>query len=208
MDNMNEKYQQYYSQIVSTTLTDVLVKGIQYQANIKLANDIIEEQEKTIKELRETVETIRKQKIELDAEKVVAMEKTITHQNETIERLMIDLGELNGLKAQYEGVKHLTQHVDTFRNELQKTREILEKERDEHKSAINKLNEEIDYLKLSPAKRKKVDAERENVDTFVNNDDGFEPAVEVTPVAPVKTKARIIKQDLPSTVLLKDGGNF
>jgi len=38
MDEMNEKYQKYYSQILTGTLNDTLIKNISFQANIKLAN--------------------------------------------------------------------------------------------------------------------------------------------------------------------------
>ena len=40
-DEMSDKYQQHYNQILSGTLTDNILKSISLQANIKLANDII-----------------------------------------------------------------------------------------------------------------------------------------------------------------------
>ena len=50
-DDMTTKYQQHYNQILTGTLTDTIMKSISYQANIKLANEIIAEQEKTIADL-------------------------------------------------------------------------------------------------------------------------------------------------------------
>ena len=57
-DEMTTKYQQHYNKILTGTLTDTIMKSISYQANIKLANEIIAEQEKTIVELNGKVETI------------------------------------------------------------------------------------------------------------------------------------------------------
>ena len=59
MDDMNEKYQKHYSQLLTGTLTDSLLKNISFQANIKLANEIIEEQDETIKNLTEENENLK-----------------------------------------------------------------------------------------------------------------------------------------------------
>ena len=40
-DEMNDKYQKHYNQILSGTISDVMMKNVSYQANIKLANEII-----------------------------------------------------------------------------------------------------------------------------------------------------------------------
>ena len=50
------------------------------------------------------------------------------------------------MKSEYENVKHQVQHIDTFRNELLKAQKENEL-----------LKSEIEYLKLPPAKRKKLD---------------------------------------------------
>ena len=59
-DDMNTKYQQHYNQILSGTLSDTVLKSISFQANIKLANEIIAEQEKTISDLESEVEDSRR----------------------------------------------------------------------------------------------------------------------------------------------------
>ena len=58
-DDMTTKYQQHYNQILTGTLTENIMKSISYQANIKLANEIIAEQEKTITDLQSQIETIK-----------------------------------------------------------------------------------------------------------------------------------------------------
>ena len=62
-------------------------------------------------------------------------------------------------------------------------------------SQIIELNKKIEYLQLTPAKRKKVDADLA-VTTVIKSPE------------PVITKAKIIKQDIPEMVIKKDGGSF
>jgi hypothetical protein len=49
------------------------------------------------------------------------------------------------------------QHVDTFRNELIKERDLHQQTRESYDKQILELNKRIEYLQLTPAKRKKVD---------------------------------------------------
>ena len=50
-EDINAKYQQHYNKILSGTLSDAILKSITFQANIKLANEIIAEQENCILKL-------------------------------------------------------------------------------------------------------------------------------------------------------------
>ena len=59
-DDMTVKYQQHYNQILSGTLTDTILKSVSYQANIKLANEIITEQENKITDLQGQLEDFKK----------------------------------------------------------------------------------------------------------------------------------------------------
>jgi hypothetical protein len=54
-------------------------------------------------------------------------------------------------------MRHQLDHIDTFRNELLKERNEHEKTRLDFESKIKELTEKIDYLQLSPSKRKKID---------------------------------------------------
>jgi chromosome segregation ATPase len=174
-DNMAEKYQQYYNKLLNGTLTDTIIKSISYQANIQLANDIIAEQEKTIqeleislKDLKNQLEDIKVGKNNSENSKIVELENQVKANASIISRLQSDLNESNRLKIEYENIKHQATHVDTFRNELIKERESHKKTRDEYEQKINdlnnsytlqlkELNDRIDYLQLTPAKRKKID---------------------------------------------------
>lgn len=177
-DNMTEKYQQYYNKLLNGTLTDTIIKSISYQANIQLANDIIAEQEKTIqdleKSLKETkteLENVTTNKSNSENSKIVELQNQIKVNTDVINRLQSDLNEANKLRAEYENIKHQATHVDTFRGELIKERENHKKTRDEYEqkirdldinyqSQMNDLNEKIEYLQLTPAKRKKIDEQK------------------------------------------------
>jgi vacuolar-type H+-ATPase subunit I/STV1 len=161
--NMNEKYQQYYNQIISGTLTDTLLKSISLQANVKLANDIIADQEKVIVDLQ-TSENSSKKELQT---KITSLEENGKNSQAIIAKLQSDLYEANKLRAQYENVKHQVQHMDTFRNDLVKAREDIKNLQTEHEkkveslkamyeSEISKLNLAIETLKTPTSKKKAV----------------------------------------------------
>ena len=191
-DNMAEKYQQYYNKLLNGTLTDTIIKSISYQANIQLANDIIAEQEKTIQDLEISVKNVKK---ELDEEKtgktnsenskILELEAQLKAQSTLVTRLQSDLNEANKLRSEYENVKHQVSHVDTFRSELIKERENHKKTHEEYELKITELNSQIEYLQLTPAKRKKIDEEKNK-------------QVEVTETF----------SSLPLDDITKDGGSF
>ena len=115
-----------------------------------------------------------------------------------INTLRNQLNDLSLVKSEYESVKHQLQHVDTFRNELSKSREELESVhgkygseiealKKEHENAIKELNDQIDYLKLTPAKRKKIDEAK---------------------AAQVTVDGADLEELIISDEILKDGGSF
>lgn len=206
-DGMTEKYQKHYNEIVTGTLTDTILKNVSFQANIKLANEIIAEQEQTIQELRNNADTSKKElldnieslkkelegvktnKVNSENAKVATLENTIKGHLTTISSLQANINELNKSKSDYENVKHQVQHLDTYRNELVKERDAHQQTRDNYEQTIEELNQKIEYLQLTPAKRKKIDAAKK-VD---------EPEVE----QPIE-----IFVSSEETDIVKDGGSF
>ena len=159
-DNMTEKYQQHYNKLLNGTLNDLLMKSISYQANIQLANDIISEQEKTIEDIKKELDELKSNKSISENSKIADLENQVKTQTSLVSKLQSDLNEAIRLKAEYESVKHQVSHVDTFRSELIKERESHKKTRSEYDKQIESLNERIAYLQLTPAKRKKIDEEK------------------------------------------------
>lgn len=212
--DMTKKYQEHYNQLLSGTISDVIIKSISYQANIKLANDVIADNENKIKELQDKLEktnqeleSCKSNKNISENQKIASLEKSLKDSSETISRLNSNINELNRYKSEYESVKTQVHHIDTFRNELEKSRQQIIQQKNEyenkiedlgkkHKAEIETLNKKIDYLQLTPAKRKKLESS-----LVVTTETKVE---ETKP----ETKAKIIKQNIPEVVVKKDGGSF
>ena len=126
--------------------------------------------------------------------------KGCLQQQNTITDLTNQINTLNSIKRDHENVKSQVTHLETFRNELVKSREDIKNIQSEHEKNINQLNTEhkkvvtelndkIEYLQLTPAKRKKIDdsnkKDEEPVGLFIG-----------TPASQ------------PTDTVIKDGGSF
>ena len=131
----NEKYLNHYVEILTSTMTDVVVRNISMQANARVSDEVIAEQAKRIEELSVNVANHNS---EVNSE--------IDRLNGTINQLTGELNELRSQRGEYEATRSQAKHVETFRNELVKAQET-----------IKELNDKIEYLQLTPAKRKKID---------------------------------------------------
>ena len=195
----NEKYLNYYVDILTGTMTDAVIRNISLQANARVTEDVVNEQAKKIEEITTKLELVQNGKNEESEFKINSLENSVKQYLNTIDNLNSQLAELNKMKNEYENVKHQVQHVDTFRNELLKEREEHHETRNHFENKIKELNNEIEYLKLTPAKRKKVDELK-----FANVEVKKDP---ISVVDELSTKAKIIKQSLPGEII-KDGGSF
>ena len=195
----NEKYLNYYVDILTGTMTDAVIRNISLQANARVTEDVVNEQAKRVEEIATKLELVQNGKNEEFEFKIDSLENSVNEHLNTIDNLSSQLAELNKMKNEYENVKHQVQHVDTFRNELLKEREEHQQTRNDFENKIKKLNNEIEYLKLTPAKRKKVDELK-----FAKVEVEEDPIIVVNKVS---TKAKIIKQSLPGETI-KDGGSF
>lgn len=106
----NQKYLNYYVEILTNTLTDAVIRNVSLQANARVSEDVINDQVKRNEDL-----------------------------NNQINNLKIELIALNQMKNEYENVKHQANHIDTFRNELLKEREEHEKTKSEIKRLNEKI---------------------------------------------------------------------
>lgn len=135
----NENYVNYYIEGLTSMLTDAMLKNVSLQASVRIGNETIEEQAKLIDRLKSDSEN-----------------KLIAAENST-KNLQERLAQLESKESEFNNVKHQVQHVDTFRNELIKERELHQQTRESYDRQILELNKRIEYLQLTPAKRKKVD---------------------------------------------------
>ena len=221
----NEKFVNYYIENLIATMNDCLIRNISLQVNERISKEAIEDQVKAIADLKDTIGSLQKEnqsiqdnKLISDQEKYQNLENSIKEHLDTIKGLNERIAEADKLKNEYENVKHQVQHVDTFRNELTKTREEFDRSKNDyenkindlknnyentikelkngnenairdlkngHENVIKELTDKIEYLQLTPAKRKKLDDDK----------------VSVTPIE--NTLEVFTKSDIT-----KDGGSF
>lgn len=191
----NEKFVNYYIEGLITTLNDCLIRNISLQANDRISKETIEEHTKKVEGLNGTIDTLKvdlesakKQQTDSDNQRYQNLENSIKDHLNTINTLNQEISQLRTMKSEYENVKHQVQHVDTFRTELNKTREELNNVRVDNEKIIadltssyelkiKELNDKIDYLQLTPAKRKKIEEVKKEVtetptlDVFSNSED-------------------------------------
>ena len=190
----NENYVNHYVEILTSTMTDAVIRNISLQANGKISESVITEQQSKIDKLNLEIE-----KLTLQIEKNLNASETeknnqitnlngkIEEQKNSISNLETQIHELNNMKGVYENSKHQIDHIDTFKNELIKERDLHQQTRNDYELTIKDLNEKIEYLQLTPAKRKKID------------DSKLTPIVEVIEVTPTLFNIDTI---------IKDGGSF
>jgi len=174
-----EKYVEQYLDILTKTMQDSIIKNISLQANLKVTEGVIKELQdgssstiqslqKKVDELNVTVANSQKELNSLRDNKISTENSRLQHLQTTVDDLRKKLTDYEIIKKEYEEVKHQVQHIDTFRNELNKTRDELqsiddvheveiEKIKSDYENTIRELNDQIIYLKLTPAKRKKID---------------------------------------------------
>lgn len=177
----NEKYVNYYIEVLTSTLNDCVIRNVSMQANAKITDDVIEEQTGKIEQLTELIkdrdETIRLLKDNNTASEnniINDLRSKITEKDAELNRLSNVINELNTKYRDYDSIKGQTTHLETFKNELIKAREEIVNTRNENKNEIENLTKKyeaekselltqiadltakIDFLQLSPAKRKKI----------------------------------------------------
>jgi chromosome segregation ATPase len=207
----NEKYLNYYIEILTSTLNDCVIRNVSMQANAKITDDVIQEQTEKIeklsvslKEQEDSIKKLRENQIVNENNTINDLKNKLNEKDVELAKSSNVISELNNKYRDYDIVKSQSTHIDTFKNELIKAREDIVRERAEHekqivslnikneeekvdlKKQIAELSAKIDYLQLSPAKRKKIDELNKGVSTV-------EPIPEAMPV---------------DDNAIKDGGTF
>ena len=210
-----EKYAEYYVELLTSTLNDQVLQNISLKAREKVNSEIFEEVSKGYQTILTENQSLKSDKEKSLSEKEVAKNAEIeslkkqlsdlqSSKNTEVERLkqqvsllqtsknteiddvkkrnseqlqqvqsskLIEIEQLNkiinGLRdevakaglihEEYDKLKHQINHVDTFRNELLKSRKENEDIKSEYEKVITELNDKIEYLQLPPSKKKKID---------------------------------------------------
>lgn len=152
----NDKHLNYYIDILGSTLKEAVLGNVSLQANAKISEEILQELQQENKFLKEKIEKINSEGLEAQQAKdkakndeIEALKNTLNIHQNNISELQAEKNRLNQNLSEYENAKHQLNHLETFKNELIKAQQIL-KEKDE---LIDKLNNDIQNLKLSPVKK-------------------------------------------------------
>jgi len=160
----NEKYVNYYIETLTSVMNDAIINNVSLQANSKVTEEVVQEQAKIIEELKQHIESMN----QLENNQIDSLNNTINTLNAEIFNLRVEINNSNKLKVEYDNTKNQIQHLDTFRNELLKSQKENENIRLEYEYKIKGLEERIEYLQLSPAKRKKIDESQSNNKTTIS----------------------------------------
>ena len=179
----NEKYVNYYIELITNTMQDAVLRNVSLQTNARISDEVINEQSHKIEELEKTISilseesekrigALSEENLKFQSSTSETTNRIIKEKDNLISNMRNEISELMSIRSDYENIKHQVSHVDTFRNELMKERSEHEKTRNEYESKISELNEKIGYLQLTPAKRKKIEEEKNNLTTIATEKDG------------------------------------
>jgi DNA repair exonuclease SbcCD ATPase subunit len=156
----NDKYLNHYVEILTSTMTDCVVRNVSMQANAKITDEVVKEQteqivelvklndelKETVQQLKQTNSTNENNVIQELRTKLTEAEKLVSKQstdiNELTNKHRVELEELNTKFRDYESVKNQATHVETFKGELIRAREETNRVRTELDNRINSINAE------------------------------------------------------------------
>lgn len=170
----NDKFVNYYMELLTSSFHDALGKNLVFQVQSRISGEEIDALKTQIENYSTVVEEYKK--IE---ENISQTSSELISKDEEIDRLI----------SERDAAKVEASHIDTFRNELISARnQIQEKQKEieeiklnfsnkeklmmqesdrminesrlEYEIKIKSLEEKIEYLQMTPAKRKKFEAGR------------------------------------------------
>ena len=230
---VNEKYFEYYVETLTQTLNQQVLTNVSLQAKARVNGDALSEWQKENEILKQEldgnksnvsrIETDLKSQIDLlkanaastqsareqsQNTEIERLKGSIAAKDNVVSELRNQVAAANALKSEHEKIKHQVAHIDTFRSQLVKLQEVI-KGKD---SVIEELNGQIEYLKLTPAKRKKLDEKKnpkpveEVIETEVQTSvvDFVEESIESE--APLEPQEEVTEETSNDTI--RDGGSF
>jgi chromosome segregation ATPase len=126
-------YINHYVEILTTTMTDAIIRNVSLQAQTKVLNEVVENQSKQLDEAYTTINGLK----------------------DEIRNIQKGNNSYDDMKVAYENAQNQLSHLDTFRNELIKERNDHQKTRDDYESQIATLNKKLEKLKPTPVKKVK-----------------------------------------------------
>ena len=115
--------------------------------------------------------------VSLQATAKINEEVLNNHQNELEQLRNGNIGQISQLNNEISSLRQQLDHLDTFRNELIRERVEHDKTKSNYEETIKGLNERIEFLQLTPAKRSKIEAK--TIKLPEPEPEVFEPATEL-----------------------------
>jgi len=115
--------------------------------------------------------------VSLQATAKINEEVLNNHQNELEQLRNGNVGQISQLNNEISSLRQQLDHLDTFRNELIRERVEHDKTKSNYEETIKGLNERIEFLQLTPAKRSKIEAK--TIKLPEPEPEVFEPAIEL-----------------------------
>ena len=126
----NPKYVNHYIDILTGTMTDAVMRNISFQANLKVHEEVVNELQSEIEKLKQFIDDM-----------------SVSNQSKT-DDLHKQLNDFRGMQSEYNSTRDQIHHLETFKNELVRERQINEELRNEN----NNLRNDIEELK-TPIKK-------------------------------------------------------
>ena len=115
--------------------------------------------------------------VSLQATAKINEEVLNNHQSELEQLRNGNIGQISQLNNEISSLRQQLEHLDTFRNELIRERVEHDKTKSNYEETIKGLNERIEFLQLTPAKRSKIEAK--TIKLPEPEPEVFEPAIEL-----------------------------
>lgn len=147
-------YINHYVEVLTTTMTDAIVRNVSLQAQTKVLNDVVENQSKQLDEAYTVINGLK----------------------DEISNIQKGNNTYDDMKVAYENAQVQLSHLDTFRNELIKERSEHQKTKDDYEKQIALLNKKLEKLKPTPAKKVKeeeVDVPQVEENTLIKDGGSF-----------------------------------
>jgi len=126
-------YINHYVEVLTTTMTDAIIRNVSLQAQTKVLNEVVENQSKQLDEAYNTINGLK----------------------DEMNEIRKGNNSYDDMKVAYKNAQNQLSHLDTFRNELVKERNDHQKTRDDYESQIATLNKKLEKLKPTPVKKVK-----------------------------------------------------
>lgn len=228
----NEKYLNYYIETLTTTMTDCVIRNVSMQANAKITDEVVKEQNEKIEalvklngELQEVVQQLKQANVSNENNVIQELKNKLTESEGLVARQRLEYDELINKFRDYDSVKNQATHVETFKGELIRAREETNRVRTELETRINSINAEtngkISGINEENEKNVKLliqkhETEKSNLNNKIAQ---LVEKIEYLQLPPAKRKKideQLNKEVAPTTItslvdadgVLKDGGTF